>query len=63
MAIEIQKAAPVLLPSLGLDERSLQDQIARDPTILGLGELEIAGKEHRQPMGGRIDLLGSRAAD
>jgi hypothetical protein len=28
-----------------------------DTTILGLGELEIVGKEHKQPSGGRIDFL------
>jgi hypothetical protein len=27
------------------------------PGLLGLGELEIAGREHRQPIGGRIDFL------
>jgi len=25
--------------------------------MLGLGDLEIAGREHRQPIGGRIDFL------
>jgi hypothetical protein len=57
MAMEIEKAAPVSLRSLGLDERWLQDRINTDPSILGLGNLEIAGKEHRQPVGGRIDFL------
>jgi hypothetical protein len=40
-----------------LNEQWLQDRIADDPSILGLGDLEIAGKEHRQPLGGRIDFL------
>lgn len=57
MAIELKKAVPVTLRSLGLDEKWLQDQISRDPSLLGLGELEIAGKEHHQPFGGRIDFL------
>lgn len=57
MAIEVRKSAPVMLRSLGLDERWLQEQINRDPSILGLGELEIAGREHNQPQGGRIDFL------
>jgi hypothetical protein len=35
----------------------LQDQIQQDTTILGLGELQIIGKEHPQPSGGRIDFL------
>lgn len=57
MPVELRKALPVLLRSVGLDERWLQDQINLDPSILGLGELEIAGKEHHQPLGGRIDFL------
>jgi hypothetical protein len=32
-------------------------QIQLDPSLLGLGELEVAGREHRQPVGGRIDFL------
>jgi hypothetical protein len=48
----------VELRSIGLDEKWLQDQITNDPEILGLGDdLEIAGREHRQPVGGRIDFL------
>ncbi len=42
---------------MGLDERWLQDQMRNDPSLLGLGQLEIAGREHRQPVGGRIDFL------
>jgi len=57
MPLDLKKATPVPLRSLGLDERWLQDQINRDPTILGLGDLEIAGREHSQPRGGRIDFL------
>ena len=57
MALELEKAVPVSLRSLGLDEKWLQVRINDDPSILGLGELEIAGKEHHQPVGGRIDFL------
>jgi hypothetical protein len=57
MPLELKKVAPVELRSVGLDERWLQDRIMDDPTLLGLGELEIAGREHRQPIGGRIDFL------
>jgi len=57
MAVVLEKAVPVALRSLGLDEKWLQDQIAADPALLGLGDLEIAGREHRQPVGGRIDFL------
>lgn len=40
-----------------LSEKQMQDQIADDPTILGLGELETIGRERRQPKAGRLDLL------
>jgi len=57
MAIDLIKASPVTLKSVGLDEKWLQGQIQLDPSLLGLGELEVAGREHRQPVGGRIDFL------
>lgn len=57
MPIELKKIAAVELRSVGLDEKWLQDRIKEDPSLLGLGELEIAGREHRQPFGGRIDFL------
>jgi hypothetical protein len=57
MSVQLKRAAPQELRSLGLDERWLQDQIKNDPSLLGLGQLEIAGREHRQPVGGRIDFL------
>jgi hypothetical protein len=57
MSLELKKIAPVELRTVGLDERWLQDRIKEDPGLLGLGELEIAGREHRQPVGGRIDFL------
>jgi hypothetical protein len=40
-----------------LSERWVQDQIAADPTILGLGDLVLKDKERRQPRAGRLDLL------
>src|SRR5574338_1257099 len=40
-----------------LNERWVQDQIADDPSILGLGELQLKDKERRQPHAGRLDLL------
>lgn len=57
MVIELKKIAAVELRAVGLDEKWLQDRIKDDPGLLGLGELEIAGREHRQPIGGRIDFL------
>jgi len=57
MTVGLIKALPVTLRSVGLDEKWLQHQIQTDPSLLGLGELEVAGREHRQPVGGRIDFL------
>ena len=55
--MDLINALPVGLRSLGLDERWLQQRITDDPGLLGLGEVEIAGREHRQPVGGRLDFL------
>lgn len=57
MALELKKITPVELRSVGFNEKWLQDQIQRDPAILGLGDLRIIGKEHKQNAGGRIDFL------
>ncbi|HAS08940.1 MAG TPA: hypothetical protein DCS55_00215 [Acidimicrobiaceae bacterium] len=38
-------------------ERWLQDTIAGDPTILGLGDLVVRDVERRQPRAGRLDML------
>lgn len=57
MPPELKKITPVALKDEGLSEKWLQDQIQKDTSILGLGELEIIGKEHRQISGGRIDFL------
>jgi hypothetical protein len=47
------------LRSLGLGEAWLQEQISRDPSLLGLGELVILQREKKQPSGGRIDFIMS----
>lgn len=59
MAIELRKATPIRLRSLGLNERWLQDRIDDDPALLGLGDLNIVRREKPQPTGGRIDFLMS----
>ncbi len=47
-----------------LSENWLHDLIAKDPAILGLGELEVIHRERVQYAGGRLDmLLGDRLAD
>ena len=40
-----------------LNERWVQDRIAEDPSILGLGDLVLRDKERIQPRSGRLDLL------
>jgi hypothetical protein len=40
-----------------LDEKWVQDLIAKDPSIVGLGDLELRQKERIQPRAGRLDLL------
>lgn len=40
-----------------LNEKWVQDLIAEDPSILGLGDLYLKDKERIQPRAGRLDLL------
>ena len=40
-----------------LTERWVQDRIAEDPSILGLGDVILKDKERIQPRAGRLDLL------
>jgi predicted transport protein len=40
-----------------LNEKWVQDRIAEDPSILGLGDLILKDKERAQPKAGRLDLL------
>jgi hypothetical protein len=42
---------------MGLDEPWLQNEIARDTSLLNLGDLELLKKEKIQSTGGRIDFL------
>lgn len=38
-------------------ERWVQDRIAEDPIVLGLGDVVLKDKERSQPRAGRLDLL------
>lgn len=40
-----------------LDEKWVQDRIAENPAILGLGDLVLKDRERIQPKAGRLDLL------
>lgn len=57
MAAELRKLQPMKLRALGLDERWLQDRIDEDPSILGLGDLQLLRRERTQSAGGRLDFL------
>jgi hypothetical protein len=46
-----------LLTSKDITEKWIQERIAEDPSILGLGDLVLRDKERTQPSAGRLDLL------
>ena len=48
---------PVTLGSAKVTEKMVQEKIAEDPSILGLGELELRDKERIYVHAGRLDLL------
>lgn len=53
----LNKALPQRLRALGLNEAWLQHQIFEDPSLLGIGDLDVIRRERIQPTGGRLDLL------
>lgn len=57
MSPDLIKATPTKLRALGLNEKWLQDRIEEEPSILGLGELQLIRREHQQSSGGRLDFL------
>jgi hypothetical protein len=57
MACKYVRAEPIRVADAGLDERWLQDRVFEDPSILGLGEVEVIDRERRQDKAGRLDLL------
>lgn len=57
MDYQYQKPTSVRLRDVGKDERWLQEQVEKDPSILGLGDLSIIERERKQSSGGRIDFL------
>jgi len=40
-----------------LSEKWVEDQIVDNPSLLGLGEVEVRGRQRIQPRAGRLDLL------
>ena len=55
--MELKKVTPCKLRSLNLDERWLQTRIEEDPSLLGLGDINVVRREKSQPSGGRLDFL------
>lgn len=56
--MDLQKLNKInLKDSKDINEKWIQEQIANDPTILGLGDLVLKDKERIQPNAGRLDLL------
>lgn len=60
---DIGIARAISIRDAGHDELWLQDQICKNPPILGLGDLEVLDKERRQNKGGRLDILLKAADD
>ena len=54
--MEYSKAESINLKD-HFSEKWLQDIIEKDPSIVGLGEVEIYQRERKQSSGGRIDFL------
>ncbi len=57
MADQITISKTLSIRDCGKDEYWLQDQIADDPCILGLGDLVVVAREKNQSSGGRLDFL------
>lgn len=57
MDYQYQKPTSVRLRDVGKDEKWLQEQVEKDPSVLGLGDLTIIERERKQNSGGRIDFL------
>lgn len=56
---KLRKVLPVSLREAGFSEAWLQSQIAKDTSLLGLGELHLIQREKTQASGGRMDFLMS----
>lgn len=54
---------PQWLRNLGKDEHWLESAIIEDPSILGLGDLDVCESQRLQPSGGRLDLLLGNQAE
>lgn len=54
--LKFVKSEPISLKSHPeLDEKWVQERMAEDPSILGLGDIVLKDKERIQPRAGRLD--------
>ena len=64
MSLTFEKHEPISLKKNSeYSEKWLQDTIADDPTILGLGELDVIDRERTQESSGRLDMLLADSAE
>jgi hypothetical protein len=57
MPDQISISKTLSIRECGKDERWLQEQITADPSILGLGQLDVVRREKQQSSGGKLDFL------
>jgi len=57
MTVQYVKHEKVFLSDLSVNENWLEELIQNDPSILGLGALEVLDRQRRNPGSGRLDLL------
>lgn len=57
MTTPIAVSKTLSIRDCGYDEHWLQDRIAEDPSVLGLGDLELVRREKQQSSGGKLDIL------
>lgn len=57
MGEEVKFGRKVYIRNADKDEYWLQEMIYKDPTILGLGDLDPVSREKSQSSGGRLDIL------
>jgi len=63
MEKEIKIGKKIFIRNAGKDEYWLQDLIYKNPSILGLGDLQPLNKEKKQSSGGRLDILLKESSD
>jgi hypothetical protein len=57
MADQISISKTLSIRDCGFDEYWLQNEIGKNPSILGLGDLEVVRREKQQSSGGKLDFL------